>query len=364
MKKIGLLTFQNADNYGAMLQAYALKNVLQKVGCTAHILNYYNPKLQKEYKGIPIFKKNIKDLIYPLKLLLFPILRLFISVKFKNFRKKYLLDTPPIYSNIIKNYNKEYDAFICGRDQVFNPRITNFDKNYFLDFVQDKNKCFSYAASFGLSYEKLTDKEKLFIKSNLQNFRCLSLREKQGVDIVSKLSNIKTEVHIDPTFLLNKNQWKNISIKQKYTNYILLYFMRSDIELFNFAKNLSSKTGYKLIFISHGISFKKNINAVYIKPNPSEWISLFLNAKYIITNSFHGLCFCINFNKQFFVGLSHKTSKTSSRLENLLDLMNLRDRVIDNVGSDYNKSIDWDNVNKIIDKEREKSMNYLKEIIK
>lgn len=363
MKRIGIITFQNADNYGAVLQAYALKETLKNIGCYVDILNYYNSKLQKEYKGIPSFKKNIKDLIYPVKLVLFPILRLFVATRFKSFRKKYLLDTPPIYPNTIKNYNKDYDAFICGSDQIFNPRITGFDKNYFLDFVQNKNKSFSYAASFGLSYENLTDKEKLFIKQNLQNFKHLSLREQQGIDIVNKLSNIKSEFYIDPTLLLNKKQWEKFYIKPKNVNYVLLYFMHTDVKLINLAKNLSNKTGCRLVFISHGISFKKNINAVYIKPTPSEWISLFLNAKYIITNSFHGLCFSINFNKAFFINLQNNV-KINSRIENLLDLTNLKDRLINNIGTDYDKLIDWNNVNKIIEQERKKSFNYLKEITK
>ena len=88
-----------------------------------------------------------------------------------------------------------------------------------------------------------------------------------------------------------------------------------------------------------------------------------LKAKYVVTNSFHGLCFSINFNKQFFVDFLPQNFSVNSRLENLLDITNLKDRLIYNIETNYGKSIDWDSINKIIEQEREKSLNYLQSIV-
>ncbi len=108
------------------------------------------------------------------------------------------------------------------------------------------------------------------------------------------------------------------------------------------------------------------INRTGIKticPTPEELLGYFLNAKYIVTNSFHGLCFSINFNKQFFIDLLSNNWPVNSRIDSLLDLTNLRDRLIDNIETDYDKPINWDSINKIIEEEKEKSLDYLKSIV-
>ena len=280
-----------------------------------------------------------------------------------NFGKRYLnWNDTKFYKNNVALVNDIYNVFITGSDQVFNPYGSNYDKNYFLDFVKDKNKCFSYAASFGLSYKNLTDKEKLFIKQNLKNFKILSLREKQGVDIVNKLSDVKTEVHIDPTLILNKQDWLKISKIPKEDKFILVYLMNGEKRTIEFARKLSKKEKLKLKIVTTSLKnyiLEKNTCVV----SPQEWLGYMLKAKYIVTNSFHGLCFSINFNKQFFVDFLPQNFSVNSRLENLLDLTSLRERLVDNIKTDYDKTINWNNVNKIIEKERQKSINYLKKII-
>lgn len=360
MKKIGILTFHRTNNYGALLQAYALKFSLQNFKTETKIINYLSPKIEKDYKFFS-GKKTIKWFIkICIKIFFLPKI-IINNNKFNDFRKKYLIDTEQLTPITINRIEKEYDAFITGSDQVFNPRLTGFDKIYFLDFVKDKNKCFSYAASFGLNYENLTDKEKIFIKQNLKNFKCLSLREKQGVDIVSKLSNIKTDVHIDPTLLLDKQDWLKIAKVPKENDFVLVYLMNNNEKIINFTKELSKIKNLKIINISSNFINKTGIKTICV--TPEQWINYFINAKYVITNSFHGLAFSVNFNKQFFVDFLPNKFPVNSRLENLLNLTNLKDRLIDNIGTDYDKPINWNSVNKIIEIEREKSINYLKEIV-
>ena len=360
MKKVGILTFHRAQNYGAVLQAYALKNILIKLNVKAEIIDYLCSYMvyNKKYNFIPKKIKLFLQLLMKLKK--YNLLKKYLNFKF--FQIKFLNDTMSFSDKSICKVNKKYDLFVVGSDQVFGLRLTGFDKNYFFDFVKDKNKCCSYAASFGLSYNDLTDKEKIFIKQNLKNFKYLSLREKQGTEIVNKLSNIKTYVHIDPTLLLNRQDWLSIAKNPKEKDFILVYLIHSDKKIIDYINLLSIKTNLKIYYIS--LKHKNDNSFINIRVSPQKFLGYFLKARYIVTNSFHGLAFSINFNKQFVVDLSCNTSNTNSRLENLLDLTNLKDRLIDNIGTNYDKPIDWDNVNKIIEQEREKSINYLKEIIK
>lgn len=366
MKKIGILTFQNADNYGALLQAYALKNFLSDIGNNTYIINYYCPQLQKDYKILKLPKLSIKDIVKKCaKFILSPFL-LYIRWKFKGFRKQYLTDVEPVYPNKIENYVNKYDIFISGSDQVFNPRITNFDKNYFLSFSKDKNKNFSYAASFGLSLKDLNDKEKDFLKKNLLNFANLSVREKQGTEIIANLISCRNEVNLDPTLLLSKETWQKIAVLPKQNRYVLLYLMYKDKKIISFAKELANKKKCKLIFISYSLDIIDRVPAIHITPTPQEWIGLFLNAEYIVTNSFHGFAFSVNFNKKFFLGHLPSHMPVNSRLDNLLEITGLYNRLYTNFSDtdNYDTPIDWQNVNTKLETERQKSLNYLQEITK
>lgn len=362
MKKIGILTFHRAKSYGAVLQAYALKQVLCKLNCSVSIIDYtcYVMRFGWRFNFLPgkiklfiRFLKNFKSIN---------------SIKtyfnFNNFVNNFFVNKNTKQKNIEQLYklNENFDLFITGSDQVFNPRLTGFDKNYFLDFVKDKNKCFSYAASFGLTYDILTDEEKIFIKQNLQNFKYLSLREKQGAYIVNKLSNVKTEVNLDPTLLLNKQDWSKISEKPKEDNFVVLYLLESDEKIVKFAYDLAKTKKMKLICFNL-YNEKINMKMEIVNPTPQEWLGYMLNAKYIVTNSFHGITFSINFNKAFFVDFLTKNTVVSSRVENLLDLTGLRNRLIDNIGTDYDKAIDWTDINKIIEQGRDKSITYLKKVL-
>lgn len=366
MKKIGIITFQNADNYGALLQAYALKNFLSDIGNNTYIINYYCPQLQKDYKILKLPKLSIKDIVKKCaKFILSPFL-LYIRWKFKGFRKQYLTDTVPIYPNTIQNYTEQFDMFITGSDQVFNPRITNFDSNYLLSFSKDKNKNFSYAASFGLSLKDLSDKEKELFKDNLANFNYLSVREKQGNEIIDSLLCAKSEVNLDPTLLLSKEDWQKIAVFPRQNKYVLLYLMYKDKNIINFAKKLAKINHCKLIFISYSLDIIDRVSAIHITPTPQEWIGLFLNAEYIVTNSFHGFAFSVNFNKKFFLGHLPSHMPVNSRLDNLLEITGLYNRLYTNFSDtdNYDIPIDWQDVNKKLETERQKSLNYLQKITK
>jgi len=262
----------------------------------------------------------------------------------------------------LQEISSEYDRFICGSDQVWNHNITDFDRNYFLDFTEDTLKKNSYAASFGISSIPLEHAKEY--KTLLKGFNHISVRENQGKKIIKDLINREAELVLDPTLLLNKQDWERIAIDyKKEKEYILLYTFGNSPTIKTFVEELSEQTGYAIVYISY--SAIKRVNAIYEKcVGPAEFLGLFKNARYVVTNSFHGTCFSLNFNKEFFLEMLPESQGVNSRLENILDLFDLRSRqIINSANANIFKAIDYDEVNKKMLVERQRSLDFLNKII-
>ena len=355
--KVGILTFQQAINYGAILQLYALQHMIQKIQIDTDVINYMSPKLKQDYKVIRF--KTLKDFLA----------KVFAAKafcerkrKFKNFEKIYLNLTSEFYTkNELKFASKKYDYIITGSDQVWNYLITNIDSTYLLDFVEDRNKKLSYAASFGI--EKIPNNLKEKYKNLLKDFKAISVREKQGQNIIKELCNLDVPVVLDPTLLLNKNEWSKLNLpKEKREKYILVYCLRKSDLLNDMAKTLQRETDFKLVILNPRARFMYSRFSA-ATAGPEEFVELFMNAEYVLTNSFHGTAFSINFNKNFLVDLDGNAAQnTNSRLLNILELVNLTDRIVSEP-QDIRKmyeEIDYKKVNEILDIERKKSLDYLK----
>ena len=358
--KIGIITFQNAVNYGAVLQTYALQNTIGKLGGNSEIINYQCKKINSMYDPFPKttnIRKMISNIIWYKR-------KKKKKLAFENFEKKYLKVTNKKYYNKkeLEETNNIFDKFIAGSDQVWRAESTGFDTTYFLDFVKDNNKKYSYAASFGSDNIEEKYKEKYI--ELLKDYNELSVREEQGQTIIQELLHKKARLDLDPTFLLEKEEWRKIEKKpQNKEKYIILFIIRKSETIFRFAENLARVKGCKLIYISN--DRKKEVDATYIGGiSPEEWLGYIDNAEYIVTNSFHGVAFSIIFNKKFFIELQPYPAKANSRLENIMDIFKLREREIVNGGNDYiDKKIDYTNVEKIIQEKKEKSIQYLRKIV-
>ena len=355
--KVGILTFQQAINYGAILQLYALQYVLQKLQIDANVINYISPKLKQDYKVIKF--DTLKDFLAKIF-----VVKAFCERKrrFENFEKFYLNLTKEFYTkNELKFSSKKYDYIITGSDQVWNYLITNTDTTYLLDFVEDRNKKLSYAASFGV--ENIPDNLKEKYKNLLKDFKAISVREKQGQNIIKELCNLDVPVVLDPTLLLDKNEWSKLNFtKEKRKKYILVYCLRKSDLLNGMAKTLQRETGFKLVILNPRARFMYSKFSA-ATAGPEEFVELFMNAEFILTNSFHGTAFSINFNKRFLVDLDTKSvQNTNSRLLNILELVNLTDRIVvepQDIRKMY-EDIDYRKVNEILDIERKTSLDYLK----
>lgn len=360
--KAGILTFHNSNNYGASLQAYALYKSIEKIGIDVEVINYQNHKMQQDKKlkyssTFDMVKSLLKQIlcyndIYRRK------------KRFSKFKTAYMnLSGEQIATTEeLRILCDRYDRIICGSDQVWNYFITGYDYNFFFEFSDENYKKASYAASFGLKSISSECEDK--ISNCLKDFSYLSVREKHGHEIVKNLTGKYASVVLDPTFLLNASDWDEIAVPyRKNHDYILIYSFGSK-SLQDFALSLSDKTQIPIICIEGLIKNKWNKKNRSIHGlGPREWLGLFQNARYIVTNSFHGTAFAINFNKDFFTELLINSAKVNSRLENILDMFELRSRqVVDGENLNWNKPINYLKVNKKLNIERKQSLDYLKSI--
>ena len=360
-RKIATIAFHRAINYGALLQVFALQKKIEELGGECTVLDYRSPPLEIENKKMVLSDcKYMKDYI---RYIFFSKNNIAKYDELREFAKHYLNISKPYYN--IKDLKKDagnYDIFITGSDQVWNSNITDGDPAYFLDFVTDVRKKNAYAASFGFS--DIPIELKTFYYGKLKNFKNISTREKQGAKIIKDLLSINTPVVLDPTLLVKKEEWYSLAEDYKSKkDYILIYAFGGSANIMEFAKNLAKKTNCKIVSIANpyfnklGFYYEK-------KAGPERFLGLMKNARYVITNSFHGTVFSINFNKEVFVEMLPKEQNVNSRLENALDLFDLKDRQVLNTDVFIvNKKIDFSKVNRILEIERRRSMEFLEKII-
>lgn len=360
--QIGIITFHRAVNYGAVLQAFALRNTLSKFGCNAEIIDYRNPIIEKMYYYPSFIERNgVKSKI---KYILQGKSEISKRKKFESFRNVFLNTSKTIYDceNIDKS-DEVYDKFLTGSDQVWNYNAHNFDEAFFLSFVKAREKKYSYAASFGISEIPADKKENYF--RLLNDYSVCSVREKNGIKILNDLGIENGRTDIDPSMLIDSGSWKKeLNIKPIIRNkYIFVYYFELTESLKKFTEELSKKTGLTVLYFGHTIKKPFNCRCTSVKDaGPLDFVSAISGAEYVVTNSFHGTAFSIIFNKLFFVELLKSDAKVNSRLINILDTFGLNGRLIGN-NEKYAEHIEWPNINKKLTELREASYDYLRSII-
>ncbi len=359
MKKIGVLTFHRALNYGAVFQTYALNKVLNDKGYDTEVIDYYsNDVYGFDYKGIFEFSDNERFYLKPLKifkrLILLPKTNKR-RLRFKSFVNKNIKISKKINDkDELKLLSKQYDYLITGSDQVWNAKITNDDSSvYNLSFFDNANKI-SYSASLGEDNPGKKVIEKL--KKDIKDYSFISVREKS---LRKNLNDKKIEVVLDPTLLLDKINWLDISheklIKEKY---IFVYMLEVNQDIIDTVNLLSNKLDMGVVLVGSDYKFEREL-LNDTKVSPENFLSFMNESAYVITNSFHGVCLSIVLNKKF-ATILHKTR--GSRQRDLLNKLSLDSRIIDDSKKSYEiikKEIDYNEVGNILQKEREKSLNFL-----
>lgn len=360
--KIACLTFHNSTNYGTVLQAYALQTICERLGFSYRIIDYSNPQ-KKKFDSLLKKNKEMSLFSYLFKLISFPI-SFYKKAKFLAFTKNYLKTTCPYNtSESLSELNRDYDAFLCGSDQIWNLDMVRFDSSYFLSFVNKDKKKVAYAASIG-NIKNDTNYESIY-KMYLPHFTKIAVREKSAATYLNAFSVVDVSVVLDPTLLLSKEDWCKIAVRPKQQEgYILVYVLSYDKKIVDFIKKLSSQTGLDVIYIYRNIGAMVREGAACIA-SPLEWLGLFKEASFVVTNSFHGTAFSVNFNKTFFSFTKGGANNAeNSRLYDFLEMVGLQRRLnIKAIGNIDLAPPNYSHVNKIIMEKRLESINFLRDAL-
>ncbi len=380
--KIAILTQPLHDNYGGLLQAYALKEVLQEMGHEVIIINRQSIRKVPLWKRFASITKSILigRQIHP-NLFLKSIYKEELSRETNKFRETYI----PNLSQLITDNegmqelnNMGFEAYIVGSDQCWRPRYSPAIQNYFLDFAEndEKVKRVAYAASFGVSHWEFTEVDTERSKELLKKFDAISVREDSAIGLVRDKLNRDDAVHVlDPTMLLSVKQYselvkaENIPISN---GNLKVYVLDKTPEKDNLVEMLENKLQLKSFEVlpAKRLNEEKvtnsNIND-FVFPNPAAWLRGFQDAKFVVTDSFHGTAFSILHNIPF-IAIGN-VARGMSRFQSLLKMFGLEDRLVTdinsvNIDNFAEKEIDWERVNDLLKKDREKAIKFLKEGLK
>ncbi len=339
MKQLGIITFHCANNYGAVLQCFALKKFCEKnVTENVSVINYCPQFIDGAYRFwdnyyIDTFKKNKRLFI---KLTAAYILKVYPKMKkirqFNCFRRDKLSVKGQKIASMDELFDvvRDYDVILLGSDQIWNPEIADgFDRVYLGDIGNSKAKLISYAASAGISAERA---KKYDWQTLCKKISAIGVREKTFAQVLED-QGLNVTVNIDPVFLLSKSEWEaNISdIKCKYSNFILYYSMEHNTKMEKILKDIKEKTQYKVVEII--VTEKCRYSDIGIDSvDPLAFVKLISSANIVVTNSFHATAFSIIFQKNFYT-IPH--TGRNSRIADLLDGFDLSNRLITEPLTEY-----------------------------
>lgn len=369
-KKIGILTYHAADNYGSVLQAYALNRFLvENFSGECEIINYRSELQQKMY-ALYFENKSIKDIFK--NLYIFFVLkskRLSKIYDFLAFRKKYLKMYPQNPTSSIADLElNRYDAIVCGSDQIWNVRVKDYNDIYMLKSVPAPCCKLSYAASMGGVDLKLTEEETREIHKNLKDYVGISVRENVARKMLSECSLDNVETNIDPTFLLTAEQWKNImSPRIVKEEYIFFYSVDYNEESVKIAEWYGEKLNLPVIYVNtswRSYFIKEGQMRCADTAKIEDFLSLVYYAKAVLSGSFHGTAFSLIFNKPFYRIQRNRNQKAviDDRVRSLFSVLDVPDREIS--AKNYKDKVDnlfdieYQTVNKNIQNAREKARKY------
>lgn len=320
--KVGILTFQFAHNYGALLQAYGLYSYLQDKGYAAEVINYIPAKVKKEYSMNPlVYTKSLKGII---SLAIRNFKRRKQNRLFCSFQGDILRCGYPLYtSKELQEKQTEFDCIFVGSDQVWNVELTGLIKEYFLDFQIPGIRKIAYAGSFGT--EDINTFQQEQVKTYFKDYSALSVREKNGKEIIKRYANIDSTVVCDPVFLLTKEQWKTFARKPDSVDnnqkFILYYTLKQNDSLAISAEKYAKENGWKVYSI-HPTAVKQKISGKQLYDvGPKEFVWLIMNSERVVSNSFHATAFSIIFEKQL---MYQEVNGLGSRVTSLFEQLDIR----------------------------------------
>ncbi len=370
-RKIGLISYHRDPNYGTMLQAFALAYTIKKMGGNCEYLNYFEYKQPSTLKSLVSRIFRIIRKVYNIKRKdeydffnqkeFTPIMH-----KFKSFHEQYIpYSSKKYYVDNIKEAVDNYQYFIVGSDQTWSSEVNKLGTTInYLDFENKKEKKRSYAPSLGTVH--LDDKYVDLLVSKLENFKFISCRERQNCECLNEKLSRAVEFVLDPTLLLQPSDWdKFVPTRVVEEEYILAYILGQRECISEFAEKLGRIYNIPVYYILtrpemlHKRNVLRNIG-------PFDFINLIKYSKYVVTDSFHGTVFSINYERDFYSFAKRDGGigkLDNDRIAVLLEEFNLTERFITNEELIDYPSIDYTDIKSKLAVLRMKSIQYLKNII-
>lgn len=353
MKKIGIVTLVDYQNYGNRIQAFAVQQIFKNIGFESELIRYK----KEPYKELLFirFKIIVKYILFFRRNLSKTSL---INARIKNFKshaEKYLIETDQFLDplSLDKDLHNNYSFLSVGSDQIwggFNYDIADF---VFLKFAP-KEKRLTFSPSFGSSTIK--EKYKLIFSDGLKGFNNLSVREESGAEIIKNFTGKEATVICDPTMCLSKKEWLEFATNHKRKpkgKYIVTYFLGEQ----------STKVANLLATIPEDYEII-NLNSLqapkFYAITPSEWIDYINDAALFLTDSFHGVVFSLILQTPFTVYSRVGGESMQTRITNILEKFSMEDRFEININNSSLFKMDFLKTEKLIETEKSKAYAFLK----
>ena len=373
-RKIGIVSLPKYYNYGTQLQLYALQASIENLGYSCEVVNYV-----KNFKATPssLSKRIFNVISHPYRLPVGLVSRLYTFYNKKlnknclersiEFERQFIHLGRTQYSSSeeLENNPPKYDAFVVGSDQVWHPVGHLGENAYFLTFADPRIRI-AYAPSLGVSVVPRESVE--WLRNGLLGMRFLSAREKTGVKLIKELSGRSAEVVVDPTLLISSEHWKTLMSEVDVPDkYILVYALCGDSYIREFCKMLSAKLDCSIVVLPKHprdvLWFSPKVNRAF-DIGPREFLYLLSKAHFVITDSFHGSVFSIQFHRPFYSFKRYddvQESANFSRIADLLHTLGIHERIVtkESIPKDPLVSIDYDNVDKNLNAWKTTSRTYL-----
>lgn len=364
--KIGILTFHRAHNYGAMLQAYALRKVLVDKGHNVEFVSYRQPKIENAYKSFQWTYNKSNGIVDNTKNLLSALITLPRRVKrrkvFIRFANKYLPESRKYSKEELLSQEFSYDALFFGSDQIWTTRFMgSFDDVFWGEIQLKHGRKIAYAPSMEL--KSVAESEKAYIRKHIQNFDSVSARETHMSKLLENVTGQFVPTVVDPTLLCNKEDFIPLIAFSKHVPsepYVLVYQVgRHDIVM-DIAKKIAMQLHCQIVEIGSQVLLRDDS---FYKDNygPADFVSLIANATFVVSCSFHGTAFSVNFQKPFYsVLIPGIDSRVVSFLKQI-GLLECGIRSEDEVDVKSTINIDYEKVNMSLERLRQISMQYIEQ---
>ena len=373
--KIGILTHELGNNYGGLLQNYAMQQVLKSMGHSPITLDHQTPNpYTLPIKIASLLKQSIRKIIgvhENLRVWTTNKEKVYISHRINKFIQNHLERTNPFRQSELRTRTPDdLDAIVVGSDQVWNPTyIKPIDRFFLSDFVDKDILRIAYAASFGGNQWMFNEQETAKCKELIHKFDLITVREDSGVAMCKEYLHVDATHVLDPTMLLSHDHYCSLlpASRSHKKNSLMVYILDKTYQKNKLVEEIAINLGLEINSIMPESSFRKEGPIGIEKcvfPAVETWIQGFEDADFVVTDSFHGTVFAIIFNKPFITIINRE--RGADRFISLLKLFGLEDRLVD-INDDYisllGKNIDFEYVNTILDYNRNISISALEKFL-